>query len=98
MHAVTEKFAGMDRFEARKTVGEDLKTLGLVEKGEAYRTSVGTCDRCHAVIEPYRSDQWFCDVKERAARSAAAIRSGRVRFHHERCAKVSLNFLGHIRP
>ena len=94
----TGKYAGMDRFEARKTVGEDLKTLGLVEKVEAYRTSVGTCDRCHAVIEPYISDQWFCDMKEMAARAAAAIRDGRVRFHHERWAKVILNFLDHIRP
>src|SRR5438128_3055795 len=94
----TGKYAGMDRFEARKMVGEDLKTLGLVEKVEAYRTNVGTCDRCHAVIEPYISDQWFCDMKEMAARAAAAIRNGRVRFHHERWAKVILNFLDHIRP
>ncbi len=94
----TGTFAGLDRFEARKAVGEALKAMGLVEKVEAYRTSVGTCDRCHAVIEPYISDQWFADMSGMAARAAQVIRDGRVRFHHERWARVILNFLDHIRP
>jgi len=94
----TGKYAGMDRFEARRAVGADLQAMGLVEKVEPYRTSVGTCDRCHAVIEPYISDQWFCDMKDMAARAAAAIRAGRVRFHHERWAKMVLHFLDNIRP
>ena len=98
MTADTGRYAGMDRFEARTAVGEDLQGLGLVEKVEPYRTSVGTCDRCHAVIEPYISDQWFCDVSPMAARAAEAIRSGRVRFHHERWAKTVLHFLDNIRP
>ncbi|MBI2972263.1 MAG: valine--tRNA ligase [Armatimonadetes bacterium] len=94
----TGKYAGMDRFEARKVLGADLKAMGLVEKVEPYRTNIGTCDRCHAVIEPYISDQWFCDMTQMASRAAAAIRAGRVRFHHERWAKVVLHFLDHIRP
>jgi valyl-tRNA synthetase len=98
MTADTGKYAGLDRFVARKAVGEDLKTLGLVERVEAYRASVGHCDRCGTVIEPYISDQWFCDVSQMAARAAAAIRSGRVRFHHERWSKMVLHFLDHIRP
>jgi valyl-tRNA synthetase len=98
MTSDTGRFAGMDRFEARKAVGDELRRLGLVEKVEAYRTSVGTCDRCHAVIEPYISEQWFCDVSPMAARAAEAIRSGRVRFHHERWAKTVLHFLDNIRP
>jgi len=98
MTGETGRYAGMDRFEARKAVGEDLERLGLIEKIEPYRTSVGTCDRCHAVIEPYISDQWFCDVSPMAARAAEAIRSGRVRFHHERWAKTVLHFLDNIRP
>jgi valyl-tRNA synthetase len=98
MTADTGRYAGMDRFEARTAVGDELQRLGLVEKTEAYRTSVGTCDRCHAVIEPYISDQWFCDMSAMAARAAMAIRSGRVRFHHERWAKTVLHFLDNIRP
>src|SRR5574341_429902 len=98
MTSDTGRFAGLDRFEARTAVGGELRRLGLVEKVEAYRTSVGTCDRCHAVIEPYISEQWFCDVSPMAARAAEAIRSGRVRFHHDRWAKMVLHFLDHIRP
>ena len=92
------RYAGLDRFEARRVLGEDLKALGLVARVEPYRTSIGTCDRCHAVIEPYISDQWFCDVSGMASRAAEAIRSGRVRFHHERWAKTVLHFLDNIRP
>src|SRR2546425_195513 len=94
----TGKYAGMDRFAARTVVGEDLRALGLVERVETYRTNIGHCDRCHAVIEPYISDQWFCEMAQMAGRAAAAIRSGRVRFHHERWAKVVLHFLDNIRP
>ena len=98
MTADTGRYAGMDRFAARQAVGADLQAAGFVEKVEPYRTSVGTCDRCHAIIEPYISEQWFCDVSSMAARAAEAIRSGRVRFHHERWAKTVLHFLDHIRP
>jgi valyl-tRNA synthetase len=94
----TGKYAGIDRFEARKALAADLQAMGLVEKVEPYRTSIGTCDRCHAVIEPYISDQWFCDMSAMAARAAIAIRSGRVRFHHERWSKIVLQFLDNIRP
>ncbi|HXF82250.1 MAG TPA: valine--tRNA ligase [bacterium] len=92
------RYAGLDRFEARRAVGADLQAMGLVERVEPYRTNIGTCDRCHAVIEPYISDQWFCDVAPMAARAAEAIRAGRVRFHHERWTRIVLHFLDHIRP
>ncbi|MDQ7843046.1 MAG: valine--tRNA ligase [Armatimonadota bacterium] len=98
MTAEAGRYAGLDRFEARRAVGEELRALGLVEGVESYRTNIGTCDRCHAVIEPYISEQWFCDVSSMAARAAEAIRAGRVRFHHERWAKTVLHFLDHIRP
>ena len=94
----TGKYAGMDRFAARRAVGEDLKTMGLVEKVESYRTNVGHCDRCHAVIEPYISDQWFCEMKAMAQRATEAIRSGRVRFYPERWTRVALDWLENIRP
>jgi len=94
----TGKFAGLNRFDARDKVAGAIAALGLVEKVIPYRTSVGTCDRCHAIIEPYISDQWFCDMTGMAARAAEAIRAGRVRFHHERWARIVLNFLDHIRP
>lgn len=98
MTADTGTYAGMDRFSAREAVARDLAAIGLVERTEPYRTSVGTCDRCHTVIEPYISDQWFIDMSALAARGAEAIRDGRVRFYPERWTKVALDWLGKIRP
>ncbi len=98
MTSDTGPYAGMDRFKAREAIARDLQAAGLVERMEPYRTSVGRCDRCHTVIEPYISDQWFCEMKALPSRAAAAIRSGRVRFYHERWAKVALDWLDHIRP
>lgn len=94
----TGKYAGKDRFAARRAIGEDLRAMGLVEKVEPYRTNVGHCDRCHTVIEPYISDQWFCEMKAMARRAAAVIRDGRVRFHPERWTRVALDWLENIRP
>ncbi|MDR5684291.1 MAG: valine--tRNA ligase [Armatimonadota bacterium] len=98
MNEAAGEFAGLDRFEARERVAEAIASLGLIEKVEPYRTSVGRCDRCHTVIEPYITEQWFCDVKGMAARAAEAIRSGRVRFHPERWTRVALDWLDNIRP
>jgi len=92
------KFAGLGRFEARDRVAEAIAALGLIEKIEPYQANVGTCDRCHTIIEPFISDQWFCNVADVAARAAEAIRDGRVRFHPDRWAQIALQFLDHIRP
>jgi valyl-tRNA synthetase len=92
------KYAGMDRFAARTAVAADLQALGLVERVEPYRTSVGHCDRCHTVIEPYISEQWFADMGAMARRAAETIRAGRVRFYPQRWTDVALDWLDHIRP
>ncbi len=94
----TGKYAGMDRFAARTAVAADLQALGVLERVEPYRTSVGHCDRCHTVIEPYISEQWFADMGGMAQRAAEAIRAGRVRFHPARWTAVALDWLDHIRP
>lgn len=98
MNDAAGEFAGLDRFEGRERVAQAIASQGLVEKVEPYRTSVGRCDRCHTIIEPYITEQWFCDVKRMAARAAEAIRSGRVRFHPERWTRVALDWLDNIRP
>ncbi len=92
------RFAGLDRFEARERVAQALEQAGLVVRREPYRTRVGRCDRCHTVIEPALSEQWFCDVREMAQRAADAIRTGRVRFFPERWARVAVDWLDNIRP
>jgi valyl-tRNA synthetase len=96
MTADTGKYAGLDRFDARQAIGEGLKTLGVVEKVEPYQTNVGRCDRCHAIIEPYISEQWFCRMKELSRPAIAAIREGCVRFHAERWGQISLEWLERI--
>src|SRR5256886_1224564 len=75
-----------------ETIMADV-AVGVHPDDDRYRGLVGT-----HVLVPYTSDRVFCEMRERAARAAAAIRDGRVRFHHERWAKVILNFLDHIRP
>lgn len=92
------RFAGLDRFEARERVAQALQEAGLVVRREPYRTRVGRCDRCHTVIEPALSEQWFCDVREMAQRAAEAIRTGRVRFFPERWARIAVDWLDNIRP
>ncbi len=94
----TGEFARLDRMVARERVAQAIAAQGLIEKIEPYRANVGTCDRCHSIIEPYISDQWFCNVTGMAARAAEAIRDGRVRFYPDRWARVALQFLDHIRP
>jgi valyl-tRNA synthetase len=89
-------FAGLDRFEAREKVLAALKEKGLFEKEEDHATPVGRCDRCDTIIEPYLSEQWFVDMKPLAAPAIEAVKSGRVRFHPDRWAKVYLDWMENI--
>ncbi len=75
-----EKYRGLDRFKARKKIVEDLEALGLVEKITDYKLNVGECYRCHTVIEPYLSDQWFVRMKPLAEPALKAVREGKIQF------------------
>ncbi|HKV43412.1 MAG TPA: valine--tRNA ligase [bacterium] len=91
-----ERYQGMDRDECRRVFAEDLRAAGSVVREEPYTTSIGRCDRCKTVIEPYISDQWFCRMQELAAPAAQAVRDGRVRFHPERWTKVYMDWMERI--
>jgi valyl-tRNA synthetase len=80
MNANAGKYAGLDRFECRQQIVEDLRTLGLLSKVEDYRHRVGLCYRCRTVVEPLVSRQWFVRMQALAEPAIAAVRSGRVRF------------------
>jgi valyl-tRNA synthetase len=97
MTAEAGAYAGLDRFDCRKKVLEDLAAQGLLEKTEEYEVPIGTCYRCHTVIEPYLSEQWFVRMKPLAAPAIAATRDGRVRFVPDRWAKVYLDWLENTR-
>ena len=90
-------FAGMDRFECREALVEELKQQKLMEHIEPHQHAVGHCYRCHAVIEPYLSDQWFVKMKPLAEEAIKAAQEGRVAFHPERWTKVYLSWLENVR-
>ncbi len=91
------KFKGLDRYEVRKQLLDELRTKGLLEKTEKYQLSAGTCYRCHQVIEPYLSDQWFVKMSKLAAPAIEAVKSGKIKFHPEYWSKTYLHWLENIR-
>ncbi|MGB9591524.1 MAG: valine--tRNA ligase, partial [Candidatus Kryptoniota bacterium] len=92
-----EKYRGLDRFEARKRILEDLDSLGLVERIEEYKLNVGECYRCHTIIEPYLSDQWFVKMKPLAGPALEAVRRGKIRFHPDKWIKTYEHWMENIR-
>ena len=98
MTAEAGKYAGLDRFECRQRIVEDMKALGLVEKIEPYRHAVGLCYRCKTVVEPLVSKQWFVNVKPLAKKAAAAARQGRIRIVPRGWAKTYHQWMENIRP
>lgn len=91
------KYAGMDRYEARKQLIADLEREGLVEKIEDYTISLGTCQRCHTVIEPLISTQWFVKTKSLAEPSIEAVRSGKIKIVPQRFEKIYYQWMENIR-
>ena len=82
-----KRFAGLDRFEARERVLEDLQALGVVDRIEDYTVPTAMCARCHTIIEPLLSEQWFVRMKELAQPAIDVVRQGRVKFYPDRSSK-----------
>jgi valyl-tRNA synthetase len=89
-------YADMDRFEAREVILEDLKEKGLLEKVEPHTLSAGHCYRCHTIIEPNLSKQWFVKMKPLARPAVEVVKKGRVKFYPARWTKVYLNWMNNI--
>lgn len=89
-------YNGMDRFEAREAILEDLKEKGFLEKIEPHNLSAGHCYRCHTIIEPYLSKQWFVKMKPLAKDAILAVKKGEIKFHPRRWTKVYLNWMENI--
>ncbi len=79
MNDLAGPYKGMDRFECREKILEDLKKEGLLEKIEPYRHAVGHCYRCKTMIEPLLSKQWFVKIGPLAKKAIAAVEEGRTR-------------------
>ncbi|MBU4304239.1 MAG: valine--tRNA ligase [Candidatus Omnitrophica bacterium] len=89
-------YAGSDRFEAREAILEDLKERRLLLKIEPHKHAVGHCYRCHTVIEPYLSKQWFVKMKPLSIPAKKAVEEGTIKFYPERWTKVYLNWMENI--
>jgi valyl-tRNA synthetase len=90
------EYCDMDRFEAREVIIEDLKEQKLLEKVVPHQLSAGHCYRCHTIIEPYLSKQWFVKMKPLAKPAIEAVKKGRIRFYPDRWKKVYLNWMENI--
>ncbi len=90
-------YAGLDRFEARKKVVEDLKAQGLLEKIEAYEVVLGKCYRCGDVVEPLLSKQWFVRMKPLAQPAIAAVERGFTRLIPENWKNLYYDWMFNIR-
>ncbi|MFH1397936.1 MAG: valine--tRNA ligase [Candidatus Omnitrophota bacterium] len=89
-------YKDMDRFEAREVILEDLKEQGLLEKIEPHNLSAGHCYRCHTIIEPYLSKQWFVKMKPLAIPAIEVVKKGKIKFYPSRWTKVYLNWMENI--
>ncbi|RKH64536.1 valine--tRNA ligase [Corallococcus aberystwythensis] len=92
----TGKYAGLDRAEARKQVLADLTELGLLEKEEPHKLSVGTCQRCATVVEPRLSPQWFIKIEPLAKPAIEAVEQGRTKFVPESWTNTYFHWMNNI--
>jgi len=90
-------YEGMDRFECREKIVEELRDKGLLEKLEPYDLGVGKCYRCKTVVEPTLSLQWFLKMKPLAEPAIEAVRSHKVRIIPEMWEKVYFEWMENIR-
>ena len=91
------KYAGMDRYEARKAIVKDLEAEGALVKVEDYNHNVGTCYRCHSTIEPMVSKQWFVKMEPLAKPAIESVEKGEIKFVPERFTKNYMNWMKNTR-
>lgn len=91
------KYAGMDRYEARKEIVKDLEAEGALSKIEDRAHNVGTCYRCSTTVEPRVSKQWFVKMEPLAKPAIDAVKNGETKFVPERFDKVYFHWLENIK-
>ena len=91
------KYAGMDRYEAREAIVQDLEDQGYLVKVEEYTHSVGVHERCHHTVEPLIKQQWFVRMEELAKPAVKALETGELKLIPERMNKIYLQWLNNIR-
>lgn len=90
------RFKGMDRYDARKEIVEELSSLGLLLKIEEHVHNVGECYRCGTTVEPLLSKQWFVKMKPLAEPAIEAVRENKAQFIPDRFSKIYFNWMENI--
>ena len=88
---------GMDRYECREVIIEELKKKDLLVKVQPHEHEVGHCYRCHTVIEPWLSEQWFVKMRPLAEPAIDVVEKGEIKFYPGRWKKVYMNWMNNIR-
>ncbi|MBR3994448.1 MAG: valine--tRNA ligase [Clostridia bacterium] len=96
MNSYAGKYEGMDRYDCRKAMVEDLKEQGLLIKVEEYSHNVGTCYRCKTTVEPTTSNQWFVKMEPLAKPALEVVNNGKVKFVPERFSKTYTNWMENV--
>ncbi len=91
------QFQGQERFEARRNTVAELDRQGYLVKTEPLRHSIGHCQRCATVVEPFASKQWFIKIEPLAQPAMDVVKDGKVRIVPERFSRVYLNWMENIR-
>jgi valyl-tRNA synthetase len=97
MNAEAGPYEGLDRFEARERIVADIEALGLLEKKEPHRHSIGHCERCDTIVEPLISKQWFVKMAPLAQPAIECVRDGRIEIIPERFERIYMHWMENIR-
>ena len=90
------RYDGMERYEARKAIVDDLEKQGLLVKVVPHVHNVGTCYRCGTTVEPLASDQWFVKMGPLAEPALEAVKDGSIKFRPERFSKTYINWMENV--
>ncbi|MFA5878573.1 MAG: valine--tRNA ligase [Candidatus Margulisiibacteriota bacterium] len=94
---VPDEFQGLDRFACRKKLVAKLETAGFLTKIEDHKLILGHCYRCHTVVEPYLSKQWFLSMKQLSKRAIDVVKTKEIEFVPERWEKIYFDWMQNIR-
>ncbi len=97
MNELAGPYQGMDRFECREKIVQDLETLDLLEKIAPYQNAIGHCYRCKTMIEPLLSKQWFVKTAPLAQKASEAVKSGKTRIYPTNWEGVYFEWMDNIR-
>ena len=91
------QYAGLDRYDARKKLVEDLEREGLLDHIADHAMSLGHCQRCNSIVEPLISTQWFVKIEPLAKKAIKGVKTGDIKIVPERFNKIYFNWMENIR-